>query len=292
MKKFLYRDGYKVKYLLTFASAKKHYLPSRLFFLFFWIEMSAFIPIKRLTLCHINTLVSAQGTESTVMTAAGVVDEISYANAAADQQSHILIPLYGPEGIQGGVVGYKDTAIEFAILLGSIAAGLITAPITTGWGKLALGIGVITSAINPALDTTAGDIAAEVFDFIAEKFHFNLQCKSNGKLEHAADALLLLGTSNAGSSTLILDLDNEAIKVINKTAGIHVGQGNTLFSSVLQRCDGQDGLLIFDDLGHDGITSGNALFLSGTTITNTTASDPNQLRLWAEDENKPLAKPT
>ena len=107
MKKFLYRDGYKVKYLLTFASAKKHYLPSRLFFLFFWIEMSAFIPIKRLTLCHINTLVSAQGTESTVMIAAGVVDEISYANAAADQQSHILIPLYGPEGIQGGVVGYN-----------------------------------------------------------------------------------------------------------------------------------------------------------------------------------------
>ena len=169
------------------------------------------------------------------MTVAGVVDEISYANAAADQQSHILIPLYGPEGIHGGVVGYKDTTIEFVILLCSISAGLITAPITTGWGKLTLGIGVITSAINPALSTKAGNITAEVFDFIVEKFHFNPQCQSNGKLDHATDALLLLCTSNAGASTLILDLDNKAVKVINKTAGIHVGQGNTLFSTVLER---------------------------------------------------------
>ena len=87
----------------------------------------------------------APGTSFIALNGAVVAGEIA-ATEAVGQQSEIYIPVYGPAGIDAGVVSYTAVTLGYLAGLGIIVAAAAGLPVAAGVVPLATGAGLVVAS--------------------------------------------------------------------------------------------------------------------------------------------------
>ncbi len=275
--------------------------------------MSIALTVAKFTLSQIGKLVVAPGTAGSALLSAAVVGEIISANNVGEN-SEIYIPIYGPTGIDSGIVGYTSVAVGFVAGLGALAAGVAGVPVAAGVGVLALGMGIIAVAVNPNVQITVKDIATNIDGFLDTRFSAN-EVSLSGDYDQLgnfiADLQAQYRMAQNTMSPLILDLDGDGIETLSVEIGIHFDHDGNQFAENTGWVGKDDGLLVWDRNGNGRIDDGSELFGNNTLLNNGSkaangfcalaeldsnydnkidASDAafSQLRLWKDADSNAL----
>ncbi|MDR6539339.1 hypothetical protein [Variovorax soli] len=205
---------------------------------------------------------------------ATVAGEVTAGQSLGDE-TDIYIPIYGPAGIDSGIVGYTAATVGFLAGMGTIAALAAGVPVAAGVGVLAVGIGLVAAAVNPAFQEHVFDIADHVRDYLNEKvadgtipavvhpidipeFDWSIpggiEERTNGCFRDAR------AWRQPAVDPLMLDLDGDGLELKRASASILFDHNADTIKTGTGWIGSDDGILVRDLNGNGSIDSGRELF--------------------------------
>lgn len=204
------------------------------------------------------------------------------------KESQIYIPIYGNAGIDSGIVDFTAAGVGFLGLLGTVAAASTGVPLAAGVTALTLGVSFIAVVVNPSVQTTAGDIAREVSDYLNNKVNEGVipaQTVPSWMTDvlppldwfkpiHEALSKSLGTTPDPLVKTiryvdpLTLDLDGDGLEITALSRGILFDANGDTIKTNTAWIGVDDGILVWDRNGNGLIDSGAELFGDETGLAN------------------------